>query len=245
MMKPEMIKPVYTVFRPENPRRMCSFIVPANTAGELSVAVKDDATGTGYRFITEVTNRFGKLLGWEQYTMHKGSDKATGLLITVEPEYRRKSYRLGEILRLTSIIEILENKIKSFEIQSKGSAVYFHSKYKFIPNIKKFFDRDKTLEAIIKNGNANAGFENFARQAKGILSQSKAVVNPEIQRKLCVVTNNLAAAYIQKVLRISPQEYKKHPFDYGMEMVLTLKNIKSNSEFFNKLFQNHGIDYLI
>lgn len=243
MLKTELIKPVITDYRPDDPRKLCSFSVPSEVLGRLSVNVSGDPAGTGYRFITKISNRLGKVLGFEEFAMYKGSDNSSGLLITVEPEYRRRSYRFGELLRLASIIEILENKIRQFHITSKNTAVYFHSKYKFLPSIKYFYERDRALEAVIRN--KAKGFERFYRKASEILERAKILTDAENQRQSCIDTNSLIGAYIKTVLETSPAEYKKHPFNFGMDMVLTSDSIKNNSGYFNKLFRNHGIDYTI
>ena len=61
---------------------------------------------------TTLKNRLGKTLGSEEFNMDTKTGKAIGKMIVVEPEYRQKNFRFGEILRLSSIIMILENKIK-------------------------------------------------------------------------------------------------------------------------------------
>ncbi len=55
------------------------------------------------------------------------------------------------MLRLASIMEIIENKSPFIYIFSKDTAVYFHGKYKFEPAIKAFKERNAALETIIQD----------------------------------------------------------------------------------------------
>ncbi len=246
----ELIKPVIRFYESGDTRKLCSLKIPNNKAGELFLDVKQESANIDYRFIAELKNRFGKLLGSETFTMFKDSSDINGLYISVEPEYRNKlkasgtniNYKLGEILRLASIIEILENKIKNFIIYSKNTAIYFHSKYNFKPAITSFEERDYALESIINN--KTSSYDDIVEKAKKLLQYSKLEKAPEKQRELCRETNLLLEEYIKKVLS-EKDAYKKHPFRRGIQMVLTDDTIRDNRVFFNTLFENHGINYTI
>ena len=237
----KLSKPLITLYQPQDTRKFCSFSILNNKAGSLNLETKPDTYGQGYRFVTELRNRFGKLLGFEQFTLFDKDRKSTGLLISVEEEYRNKKYYFGEILRLASVIDIIENKLKKFEIYSKSTAIYFHSKYKFEPAIKNFDERDNALKAIINNQNPQ--YRYLAEQAKELLFLSETSNDSEFQRKLCTQANKVINEYTEKV--IQNKDYKKYPFNWGMAMQLTSENINKNKDFFNKLFQKHNIDYKI
>lgn len=245
----KLIKPVITTYKSGDTRKLCSLKIPNNKAGELSLNVQEDSTGIGYCFISKLKNRFGKQLGSETFAMNENSQDIGGLYITVEPEYRNKlkepngktGYSFGEILRLASIIEILENKIKNFIIHSKNTAIYFHSKYKFEPAITSFSERNYALESIINNN--QKGYEDIVQKAEELLNLAHTTSDSTTQRELCKKTNKLLKRYITRVL--SKNEYKNHPFSYGIQMVLTDETIQANRDFFNKLFKKHGIDYTI
>ena len=88
-------------------------------------------------------------------------------------------------MRLSSIIEILENKVKNFNIVSKDSAIYFHSKYKFKPNISSFKERDMLLKTVANN-------EQFADlREKAVALQSKILEEKDSARQgdFCYITN--------------------------------------------------------
>lgn len=225
----------------ENPKKLCSFAVNNDILGNLTVETnkyKDDT----YKFITELKNSRGKIFGKEVFSIEDFNKKLQGFYIETNPEYRKKHYRFGELLRLSSIIEMFENGLSKFEIYSKDTAVYFHSKYKFIPDIQNFLDRDKALESIIEN--TQPGFEEFTKEAKKILEAIRNNPSGPKQRELRDYTNILTTKYIQKVLE-NKDDYKSHPFKFGMNMLLTKDRILENREFYNELFKNHGIDYQI
>lgn len=235
------IKPIITSVNPEDSRKLCSFIVPQNKIGELHIDMKPSQSGYGYTFITELRNRFRKLLGYEEFAFFEGAKDISGLYIKVDDEYQRRGYNLGEILRLSSIIGILENKVKNFNIVSKDTAIYFHSKYKFQPNVATFYERNNLLETVANN--KSAGFEEFTERAKKLLDEISLSGNAEEQRKHTQETNKLLSEYITKVL--NNKEQKQHKFNFAMGMTLTDENILKNKEFFNELFKKHGIDYNI
>lgn len=193
--------------------------------------------------ITELRNKNKKVLGQEIFTLFDDTKTASGALIEVEPEYRNRGWNFGEILRLSSIMAILENKIREFEIYSKNTAVYFHAKYKFEPAIKEFKERDLALKNIIKNC-ITPEYESFKIEAENILLQAQKNKHSILQRNYCIKTNDLLKRYILRALS-SKDECKKHSFDYGMRMVLTNDRIKTNKNFFNRLFEKHHIDYHI
>lgn len=234
-------KPIITNVAQGDTRKLCSFVVPENKFGKLYLDVKMPKAGYGHNFITELRNRFDKLLGYEEFAYFEGSPNMSGLFIRVNDEYKQKGFNFGEILRLSSIIEIMENKVKNFEIISKDTAIYFHAKYKFTPNLA-FSDRDKFLKTL--SGDKSNGYEKFSQKAQDLADKLKiAKENADIpqQRKICAETNEVLGEYLDKV--IAEKSQKQHPINYTMPMTLTDENILKNKEFFNQLFKKHGIDY--
>lgn len=187
-------------------------------------------------------NSENKILGKELLFLENDNPNASGLYIETSPEYRRKGFGIGEILRLSSIILILKNKIQNFEIYSKPEAIYFHNKYKFSPAIKNFTERDNVLKTVIKN--CTEKMSEFKTEAENLLNKSINDKTPEVQRNLCIQTNELLKKYFDTIA-LKKDEYKSHPFDYGIRMILHSEDILKNSDFFNNLFKKHKIDYQI
>ncbi len=210
--------------------------------GEVYTINKRDKYNSRW-ITTELHNQFNKVLGKEIFSIDTRSGKAEGMILDVEPEYRRnKDFRIGELLRLSSIIGIMENNISKFEIHSKPSAIYFHAKYKFEPSITRFDERDSVLSSIIEN--SVSGYEEFVVQAKNIQNEIIAQKDDAQQRELCVKTNELLNRYLQRVMQ-NKDDYKMHPIKTGIAMVLTKEQILNNRDFFNSLFINHWLDYRI
>ena len=190
----------------------------------------------------EIRGKYNRILGKEIFSINKETSIANGAIIEVDPEYRNKDFRIGEILRLSSIINIMENEISEFHISSKPTAVFFHTKYKFEPNITDFDERDKVLSSI-QNNSIN-GFENFVEEAKKIKEAIAQTKDNESQKNFCKQTNELLSRYLQQVIS-TKSDYKKHQLSTNINMKLTRERILKNKNFFNSLFINHGIDYRI
>lgn len=241
MNKINLVKPVIRLYRPDDTRKLCSFEVLENKAGNLFINTKKFTHDNNFRFIIELKNKLGHLLGFEHYSHFEGTESMTGLYINVNEEYRQRNYYLGEILRLASIIQMLENKVKNFSIKSKSTAVYFHAKYKFQPSVTAFHDRDKLLKTIADDKSPD--FKDLSQRAKIFTEQIKNILSGEKQRSMCRPANELIKEYITRAL--SEKNIKQHQFGWTMDMTLTEETIKGNKDFFNALFSKHGIDYKI
>ena len=227
-------------------RKLCSFITNNPALGCITTTSRMDYNNGFKRLLIELKNKQNKILGFEELVLNSGTSEMTGLSIWVEPEYRKKGtkgFQFGEILRLASIINMLENNKKIFKIFSKNTAIYFHSKYKFEPNITNFQERNYALETITDENSPE--FKDLAEYAKILLHKSNTDSNPANQRKLCFPANKITKEYIRRVEHMGKDEYKQHPFNRGMDMLLTYDEIMRNKAFFNQLFKKHNIDYTI
>ncbi len=219
------------------------FSLNKGAIGDVFVKISKYHRGENNLYI-EVKNPFGKELGHELLSMEKDKTRnIVGFDMRVADEYRRKSFRIGELLRLASIMEMLENKASHIKICSKDTAVYFHGKYKFEPAITSFDERNKVLQSIIDDESVN--FQDLNQKAENLLHEALTTTdNPPNQRDLCVRTNELAKEYIERAL-LEDKPEKKHPFKYGLYMILKSDTVKQFKDFFNKMFEKQGIDYKI
>lgn len=187
----------------------------------------------------DIEDRSGYVLGKEIFSIDVGNKKMFGFDIFVDPYYRKK--KLAELLRLFSIMIMNENKSPRLKIYSKNTAVYFHSKYKFEPQIWQFMDRDKALESIAENEAKE--FIEMSRFAKNIQDRVRFFREDGAkQRELCEETQELMQDYINLAMQKQSPE-KNYPLKWGMDMVLTKEKVESNKEFYNPLFERHGLDY--
>lgn len=236
-LTPPKITPYYLN---EN-RKLCNIVAQNKNFGALHLET-DRYQDISERYITKLKDKNDNILGYEIFSFEDFSNSLFGYSIRVNPNLRQKGLHLGELLRLSSIIEMLENNAEKLKIYSKDTAIYFHSKYKFQPSIDSFKDRDKALESIVKN--PKNGMEPFIDSAKKLIEKIKNSRTPEEQRATIPQANEITKEYIEEVLS-SPKGYKEYPFEYGMGMDLTKDTVIKNKYFYNELFHKHGIDYEI
>ena len=185
-----------------------------------------------------VFNRCGKEFGYEILKISAADKEIIGANIFIHDEYRKK-YRLGEVLRLASIMHMVENKIGSIKITSKDSALYFHARYGFKPDFKEFYARDRLLEGISKD----KSFPELAKEALKLIARTNDP-DPANQRAVCKEANELLKRYIELALK-SPAPEKHHPPRYSVDMSLKRDDVLANREFYNQLFERNSIDYRI
>lgn len=217
-----------------------SFKLKNNILGDLFL-VRDGSFSNSFdwhKFM--VLNRCGKELGYETLKISPDEKYITGGDIYVIDEYRKR-FRLGEILRLSSVIELLENNMDSIKITSKNTAVYFHSKYGFVPDFKGFDVTQKVLNDMIQNGSSN--FLDITKKAKELLEKARDKT-PAVQRDVCKDTNALLTGYLSRALKSDVPE-KTHPISSYIEMILTKEKVLEKKNFFNDRFSAHSIDYRI
>lgn len=250
------IKPVIYDYKPLDTRKLCTFVVPESKVGKLKFGIVEAPNAEGYEFLGELKNKSGDIVGHEHFAMFQDSDHITGLYISTQPELRKKGTGIGEILRLGSIIEMIENGIKKLNIVSKDSAIFFHAKYKFEPAVTIFDERNRLLECVAQD----TAFEDLSKEAQKLLTKIANTHSGKEQRALSGDANKLLTAYTKQVLEeknqailanpentkeITADMYKKHSLNWTMQMTLTDEKIHENREFFNSLFQKHGIDYSV
>lgn len=217
-----------------------------DTFGELTLGVtKIPPTCNDFKLV--LMNRLKKVLGYEEIKINPEHKMISGKYIEVSPEYRaegkRKGHKFGEILRLSSVMTMMENNLDSINIFSRGPAVFFHSKYKFEPDISDYFDRNKFLDAVIKD--KSKGFEDLVEKAKIIRAKTHDFHSTSNEsHKLTEQTNILAKEYIQRALKEEKPQIS-HLLYAGMDMKLTKETVLKEKDFFNALFEKHGIDYEI
>src|SRR5574344_2117888 len=165
----------------------------------------------------------------------------TGFYIVVDPILQRSKAKVGEILRLSSIMEMLSNGLDKIKIYSKDSAVLFHGKYGFEPHITKFRERDVLLKQMAQLKEPQ--YSDIKKRAEFIQEQIQIYKdNDEKQRLFCNVTSLICNDYINRILK-TPQIAKETKFDVGMEMILGKDKILKNKNFYNALYQKHNIDF--
>lgn len=235
-----LINPIITEVSSIDKRKLCKLSLNHEVLGKLEVKTYLQGESSDM-FNIDVVNSDKLLIGREILGIEDRKKGIFGFNINVERKYRNNF--VGELLRLVSIIELFENNKEEIEIASKPSAIYFHSKYKFEPDIRMFSSRDNALMSCIKNECSDMVKERA--EAITIMEKIKQLKTPEENRNFCKIVNEFIKKYITKVLSLSKERQVFYPFDYGFNMKLLKTSILENAKFFNEMYRKHGINYKI
>lgn len=117
-------------------------------------------------------------------------------------------------------------------------AVPFHLKYRFNLYLKGKDEITNILKDIINNNASVKGFkEKAAKLLQNVLKQDNVDEKAEFLKEV----NKLVKDYvIQNRFR-----WESAKFNIGVTKNLDFATVKSNADFYNKLFKKHGIDYKI
>lgn len=213
-------------------------VVYKDGQGTLSTICDDVMEGVVFHHIkTVLRNANGQQMGKYSYTMDtRGKEIACGYIKTDEP-FRHRG--IAEIMRLSSIMEIKENKISKLEILALPNAIPFHSKYKFSSNIQDKYKALSVLDSIANKTEVDDKYKKAALKYRKVLKKMGFV--PSLDEKSAKSVNK----FIDKYIEGNKNNWDKANFGEGLPMILTDKDIQQNSEFFNQLFQKHGIDYTV
>lgn len=235
-----LIKPKIETRIVNDSRKLCSLEIINSALGKVGVRVDAEDIQKN-RFKTRLTNQNNEILGYDLFDISPEKSELFCYDITIEPKYRGNG--LGELAKLVSIIEMIENKLKNFKLYSKNTSVYFHSKYKFEPNIKSFSHRIEALRNIAEK--VEPEFVEYAKEAQNILNkiENTSMYSYRDQMELNKISNIVINEYIKQVMSLKAQ--KNASFGIGFDMQLTDDIVYKNAKFFNELFQKHGIDYKI
>jgi len=173
-----------------------------------------------------------------------------GMMSVSDASQKGKGY--GELLRLTSIIDLQENYLDRIAILALNEAVPFHHKYKFKPCIP--FQKYSAEDLLMKISNNNKPELNITKE-KAInlldeIQQAGLIFNTATHNRFTKSVNKLISEYLdavetKKLNWESTKEKEGASFRTDIEMVLNLEDIYHNKDFFNERFQKHGIDYEI
>ena len=166
-------------------------------------------------------------IDWQDRTIKKGN-------IMVNCKEQRKG--LGEILRLSSLIEFRKNNLNKINIFAAAKAIPFHIKYKFRPNFENKQEILNNLQEIQEN---TLAIEYFRRRAKKLARSIQLKPNESIDKKELKEINQFFYAFIKQHLF----KWQDSRLKFGIPMELTKETVNGAADFFNRLFEKHGIDY--
>lgn len=203
-----------------------------NGLGKCSVKIGQDKYYLKRYTINVFSDKTKYNLGFEDLVFYPDNNEIIGEMIQTNFRYRNK-YKIGEVMRLASIMELMENKLDAIKIFSKKTAVYFHSKYGFEPSFK--FGERGYLKDLVQDvlHDEHPDFREF-----------KEAIKYHYSKKQYNECGRILKEYYKRVLE-GGYDQEKHQASSGLYMKLTAEKIKNNADFYNKLFEKHGIDYKI
>lgn len=213
-------------------RKICDFKVEHPTLDELNISTKvEKCRGESKKFRINIANKYNMKIAHEDFNINKKENELYGIIIKTSENYRKNN--LAEILRLGSIITMLKNGIKNFRILSLDTAVLFHTKYKFEPDITNRKESIRILKHLTNSDN-----EQIVEKAQTILDKKHLYSEKEI----CTFANKIAKDFFVNELKTTGE----NTLDFhGIDMKLTEEKIKENKDFFNQLFEKHNIDFRV
>jgi len=213
-------------------KKLCSFEVNHPKYDQVSVATSKQKSN---KYAIEVSSQDRLNLSKEDFYIYPQNQELYGNSIKTYARYRQQS--LGEMVRMASIINMLQNGLNKIKLFSLGDAVIFHHKYKFEPNITERSEAIRVLEQIMQSK-----FKEYHDPAQIILIKS--TNQSGNYSEFIETTNKFTKQFLDDI--ITNKRYDNKTFQYWtLDMILTKENILGNKEFFNNILKKHNIEYTI
>ena len=197
-----------------------------------SLPINNKATYAG----TAIFDSQRGLLAMHSFDLKDEQNSIVGSSMFVKEDERKKG--LGELLRLTSIVEMLENKYDSIKLKSLPSAVQFHAKYGFRPNVKAS-ENETLIQKALYEININD-----EQMAPRVIAMIKDIEDNGIK--------NSKHNYSEEIDDILAEYINKHKLDWSdtkltinIPMSLSKKTLEASADEYNKMFKKFNLDYTI
>lgn len=235
---PKINFPLKPVFRTYNNLKFINRMPVQTNNGKIVYIESMPNLGLG-NSETLITNRWFNLLGNHNYDMFPSMGTLEGFTMDVYKKHQHNG--LGEILRLTSIIEMKENGLEEIKLFSLPKALLFHLKYGFKPVLVNFdkienFRLKNILKGIVADSRTAGSLNKTASEILADINNSGGVT-----KNHCIQVTELIIKYAE----MNRHRWTKTPLTTQIPLVMTNKEINENAGFFNNLFQKHGLDYRI
>lgn len=188
---------------------------------------------------TKIKNLCGKIMGDYHYLIDPKTNTINNGYIQTNPQFRHKG--VAEVMRLSSIMELKENHISAIEIDALPEAIQFHSKYNFEPNLKGKFSASRVLDRITKLPKVSKEDKATANKLLERINTERPPYTPALKPDDKKDVNNFISDYLVN----HEKDWKDANFDCVLPMKLTSEQVNKHSDFFNNLYQKHGINYVV
>lgn len=156
--------------------------------------------------------------------------------LKMETDLAERNQGFGELMRLMSLITMKENKLSEIKIESLLSAISFHRKYFFEPDVEQ---NPFPIDILLKNiKNDKTLPAQFRKEAMKLLEQHQ---DNFVKKVNLLVDEIMDRQFFTRRLLTTPDGYAY----CTIPMRLKHSVVNRNKDFFNKLFKKHGIDYEI
>lgn len=155
---------------------------------------------------------------------------------------------LGIVLHLNNVINMLENNLDNIKLFSLGTAVLFHSKCKFEPDIT---DSTTLMEVLCEISDKDVSnfpeIKDVAQRADDFVLIAGYKNGIKDYQKFLQEGNEIVSEYLNIVSSKKLNYFDSYEYGFfkGMNMVLTKEKVMENKDFYNKLFKKYNIDYEI
>lgn len=231
----------------KNPIRFEKYPIQTKTGlNYLTFSYPDD--GGPLEALISVEHPVGFEYGTERILFNIFDNYMFGKEIYVGENYQDCGMRIGEILKLSSIMLLIKNNYNKIKLYSTNPSVLFQAKYKFEPEITRFSERKASLRSILNSREPN--MRALKLKASELLTEvNKIDVNSKdtsAHTGLFQEINNTVNEFMQQMFKNSHRiTDARQPFTSGFGMVLTKEKVLQNKDFFNNLYQKHDIDFQI
>lgn len=231
--------------------RLVKSAVVRSSKGEkvfLNTNVSQETTGQKC-FSTDIFDENHTQVGYNSFNINLVSKTLNGYFIKVTNAADRQKHGYGEIMRLASIIDMLENNLRSISILSKTEAIMFHYKYGFKPQVDGYGEVMEILHNICKDKTPE--LKEIRENAGALLDETFSgglwfgLDFSFVKKGVDVVENYLAVAK-EKHLKWNSDRYSRGVnFNKDIDMRLFAESVRKNKDFYNDLFEKHDFDYRI
>ncbi len=230
----------------ENPIRFETYKLHTKLGENLLTFNYPDDVGP-FNYMIAVENPAGFDYGTELLHFNMFDRYIYSKNVYVGEAYQDSGFRIGEILKLTSIMMMVKNNLEKIKLYSPNPFVFFHAKYKFEPELSAFNETKNALNAVINSKEANMQpIKQRAREFLKVFStKEQEKGTPEYKNLLQEISKNINDFMLQMLKNDRKITPRRQPFTEGFSLVLTKEKVAQNKEFFNELYRKHDIDFQI
>lgn len=158
-----------------------------------------------------------------------------GVTILAEPH----KTGIGEILKLSALMEFKENMLNHFKVFSLKESIQFHTRYGFKLVSDDVEEILRYLKMVMKSKSSK--YENYRYSANFYYPRIAGKVESDdkfLKQRACDVVSRYLQELSKDNVRVNPSDFK-----FSTHMMFTDWETQTNREFLNSLLDEHKINY--